>query len=168
MTGLHIRVLRGCVAASAVGAVVVQLVVPQVASSYATRFPEVAHLERPYLLASVAAIGAVEVALLAAWRLLSAAGAGTGLTGRARRWADVMAAALCGSVLLLAGVCTHAGFVEQVGGPPMALGLLSSPALVLGARILRRAVVDVLRDGDGDRLGGSSRTPTVPPPSPAT
>lgn len=167
MTGLHIRFLRAWVAALAAGAVVVQAVVlPQVASSSAARYPEVAHLERPYLVASVAAVGAVEVALLAAWRLLSAAETGGGLTGRARRWADVLAAALCGAVLLLAGVCAHAGFVEQVGGPPMALGLIASPVLVLGAVVLRRAAVDLLRDGRGDRLAGGPRARTVPPTSP--
>lgn len=113
------------------------VVVPRVAAGYANTYPEVAHLERPYLLAIVVALGGLEVALLAAWKIVSAAKRGEALTTRSKRWANVMAASVVLMAVLFAGVCAHAGFVESVGGPAMGFGLFVSLALVPGAVVLR-------------------------------
>jgi len=148
MTRQHAALLRVVVAALAAGAVLAQLVVvPAVAAACADRYPEVAHLELPYLVACVAAIGGFEVALLAAWQLVSAAEGGGGLTRRSRRWADGMAASLGVMAVLLAGVCAHAVFVAHVGGPPVGFGLLASLALVAGAVVLRNEAIGLLVEG---------------------
>ncbi|MEJ5867979.1 DUF2975 domain-containing protein [Pseudokineococcus sp. 5B2Z-1] len=151
MSRERLGVLRGGLVAGAVAAVLLQLVVlPRAAAGSAARFPEVAHLERPYLLVAVLALGAVELALLAAWRLVAAAESREGPTPRARRWADVMAAALVAAVALVAGVGAHAGVVEHVGGPPAGLVVVASPGLLVGVVVLRRRVLGVLRDERSD------------------
>ncbi|WP_298805413.1 DUF2975 domain-containing protein [uncultured Pseudokineococcus sp.] len=151
MTREHLGVLRAGLATAAVAVLVLQVVVlPRTAADSAARFPEVAHLERPYLLVAVLALGAVELALLATWRLVAAAEGRRGATTGARRWADVMAAALVVAVALVAGVGAHAGGVEHVGGPPAGLAVVASPGLLVGVVVLRRWVLGVLRDERSD------------------
>lgn len=153
MTRMHVPFLRSWIGALALAALLAQLVVvPRVAAANARAYPEVAHLERPYVLAIVVALGGFEVALLAAWQIVSAAKRGQALTSRSKRWANVMAASLGLMAVLFAGVFAHAGFVESVGGPPMGFGLLVSLALVPGAFVLRsKARVFSLADVD-DRV----------------
>ncbi|GAA2031061.1 DUF2975 domain-containing protein [Pseudokineococcus marinus] len=153
MTQEHLGVLRGGLATAAVAVVVLQVVVlPRTAADSAARFSEVAHLERPYLLVAVLALGAVELALLAAWRVLAAVEASGAPTTGARRWADVMAAALVVAVALVAGVGAHAGGVEHVGGPAAGLVVVASPGLLVGVVLLRRWALAVLQhERNGDR-----------------
>ncbi|NJC20931.1 hypothetical protein BJ994_000007 [Arthrobacter pigmenti] len=136
MTARHISLFRVLIGVCAIGALLAQVVVvPQVAADYADRYPEVAHLELPYLVAVVVAIGGFEVALLAAWRLLAAAKDVS--VGRSKRWINLMAASLCFTALVLAGVCVHAGSVENIGGPAMLFGVLASVAIIAGVIALR-------------------------------
>jgi len=154
MTRQRTTLLRVVVGALAAGSLLAQLVVvPRVASDLADRYPEVANLERPYVIAVVAAIGAFQVALLAAWQLPAAAAGGAGATRRSTRRVDVLAFSLCAMALVLAGICVHAGFVAHVGGPATGFGLLASLALAAGAVAARKQVLVVLVDGDADRLG---------------
>ncbi|WP_028278394.1 DUF2975 domain-containing protein [Arthrobacter sp. H5] len=138
MIGQHVSRLRIVLGALVPAALLLQfVVVPRTAASYAEAYPEVAYLEAPYLIAAVVTIGGFEVALLAAWQLLSAAEEGKASTHRSQRWANVMTASLCFMALLSAGVCVHAGSVENIGGPAMLFGLLASLALVAVALGLR-------------------------------
>ncbi|GAA4626964.1 hypothetical protein [Cellulomonas oligotrophica] len=130
------RVLRGVVAVLGVLALAVQLVVlPRTAAAAAARYPEVAHLEAPYLLATVLAVLALEIALVAAW--MAAPGASAG----AARWIDVGAVGLVVSALLLVLVLAHAGFVENVGGPPVPIGIVLLLGLAAAVPPLRRAAL---------------------------
>ncbi|GAB3531905.1 hypothetical protein GCM10027403_03120 [Arthrobacter tecti] len=135
----HVPRLRIVIGAIAFLAMLVQIVViPRIAANYANDYPEVAYLAPPYVVAIVIAIGSFEVALLAAWQLLSAAEAGDTLTSRSPRWANVVAASLLFMAMIFAGVCVHAGSVASVGGPAMLFGLLASLAVVPAAFALRK------------------------------
>ncbi|MCW2131926.1 DUF2975 domain-containing protein [Arthrobacter sp. VKM Ac-2550] len=146
----RLRIIFG---AFALGALLAQLVVvPLVAADYAEAYPEVAYLAPPYVTAIVVAIGGFEVALLAAWQLLSAAVVGEASAGRSKRWANVMAVSLGLMAVLFAGVCVHAGSFAAVGGPPMLFGLLTSLALVPVAFGIRNKALDFLLDDDAHRV----------------
>jgi hypothetical protein len=152
MTRQEALPLRCALGALALVAVLAQfVVVPQMAADYAGAYPEVAYLASPYVTAIVIAIGAFEVALLAAWQLLSAAvsgavsGAGGPSTSRPTRWANVLAASLAFMAVLIAGVCVHAGSFAAVGGPAMLFGLIACLALVPAAFVLRNRAMGPYR-----------------------
>lgn len=141
------------------GALIAQLIlVPALAASLAEDYPQVAHLQMPYLVAVTVAIGGFEVTVVAAWRLLVAAAVDTvaapaaaadtvataaewPTTDRVRRWANVMTVSLGVMAVISAGVFLHAGWVEEIGGPPMLFGLLASMAVLLTAPVLSRGVM---------------------------
>lgn len=134
------------IAAIALAAVATQwLIVPQVARGFAEAYPEVAYLAPPYTIAMVAAIGSFEVGLLAAWQLISAARTKKVLSSGTRQWANTMAASVALMAMLFAGVCAHASFIADIGGPPVFLGLLAALALVPGSVILREVTMGYLR-----------------------
>lgn len=146
----RLRIIFG---ALALGALLAQLVVvPLVAADYAEAYPEVAYLAPPYVAAIAVAIGGFEVALLAAWQLLSAAVADDASAGRSKRWANVMAASLSLMAVIFAGVCVHAGSFAAVGGPAMLFGLFASLALVPVAFGIRNKAMDFLLDNDAHRV----------------
>ncbi|GAA1106566.1 hypothetical protein GCM10009650_07180 [Nesterenkonia jeotgali] len=138
------------------GALIAQLIlVPALAASLAADYPQVAHLQMPYLAAVTVAIGGFEVAVVAAWRLLTVAAVDTDAapaavadtvataaerptTDRVRRWANIMTVSLGVMAVISAGVFLHAGWVGNIGGPPMLFGLLASMAVLLTAPVLRR------------------------------
>ncbi|WP_312178515.1 DUF2975 domain-containing protein [Arthrobacter sp.] len=137
MTRQETLPLRCVLAALALAALLAQLVlVPGAAAGFAADYPEVAYLAAPYVTVIVVAIGGFEVALFAAWQLLSAAERGGASDGWPPRWANLMAASLGFMAVLFAGVFAHTGFAG-VGSPPMLFGLLASLALVPGAVVLR-------------------------------
>lgn len=169
MTREHVAVARGTVAGLAVMALLAQVwVVPRAAAEAAVRWPEVAHLEVPYLVAVVGAILAFEVALVAAWMLLGirterlTAPGGTDARRRARRRAHVMTVSLVAAAVILAGVLAHAAFVENVGGPPSFLGLIVCLVIVPVALRLGRGAVDLVLDDDGGAPGTSRPGHEVP------
>ncbi len=122
--------------------------VPTAAAEYAARYPEYADLARPYVIVIGVAIGLFELALLAGWQVLSAAGGNT-RTRRKRWWAIALLVALGSSGAMFVGVFVHAGSVAGVGGPPMLFGLLVSLAVVICAIVLRRKALEfTLEDGN--------------------
>lgn len=134
MADAQVRVVRGFLVVLALMAVAVQVVaLPRTAAAAAERYPEVAHLEAPYLLVTVLAVLALEIALVAAW--VAAPGTSPG----ALRWIDVGAVALVVSALLLVLALWHAGFVENVGGPPVPMGIVLLLGLAAAVPPLRRA-----------------------------
>lgn len=152
MTRQQVPLLRVAIGALALVALATQaLVVPRVAAACADAYPEVAYLERPYVVAVVVAIVGFEAALFAAWQLLSAVKAGEASTGRAKRWANVMAGSLYCMAVVLAGVCVHAGFVANVGGPADVFGILASLAVVAVAFVVRHRAMGLSLDRGVDR-----------------
>ena len=138
--------LHMAIAAIALAAIATQgLIVPQVARGFAEAYPEVAYLAPPYTIVIAIAIGSLEVGLLAAWQLISAARTSKILSSGSRRWANAMAASVALMATLFAGVCAHASFVADVGGPPVFLGLLAALALVPGSVILREVTMGYLQ-----------------------
>ncbi len=98
-------------------------IVPNLAADAATRYPELAGLARPYVIAigGVGGLGLFEVALLAAWRVLSEAAKSDGATTRKKRWADVVTLALVLMAVVFAGV-----FVTRAPSPASAVRRCSS------------------------------------------
>lgn len=132
------------------------VVIPGMASSYAHRYPEVAHLEVPYSTASIAAIVAFELALLSAWMVAST----TGHDASDRRWVNAATAAWFSMLLIVAGICVHAGAIANVGGPAMLFGLVLSCGLGIAALVLRPQVLQMLHDRRGSSTGGSDESST--------
>ncbi|MGJ9372091.1 hypothetical protein [Nesterenkonia sp. CF4.4] len=133
---LGIRITLGTLA---FGALIAQLiVVPRTAAGLAEKYPQVAHLESPYLVAVTVALVGFEAALLAGWMLVTGTCAESASVGRVRWWANGMTASLGVTALVLAGVFLHAGWVENVGGPPMLFGLVACLAVLPVALMLRR------------------------------
>ncbi|MDM7989484.1 DUF2975 domain-containing protein [Arthrobacter sp. zg-Y877] len=147
MTRQEALPLRCAVVAFALTAVLLQVVaVPRLAAGAADAYPEVAYLASPYVTVIGAAVVAFEVALLAAWQLVSASvvnrSAARGSTG----WANTAAVSLGVMAVLCAGVFAHAGFIEHIGGPAMLFGLLIFLALVPVAFALRYGVLGWLEE----------------------
>ena len=113
------------------------LLVPREAGEYAAAYPSAAYLAVPYAVAVVAAIACFEVALLAAWQILTAAVADAAPGSTTPKWANVVAVSLSLTGVILAGICAHAGSVAGVGGPAMLLGVLAGLGLVPAAFALR-------------------------------
>lgn len=150
MTRQQVPVLRVAICALALVALVLQVVVPLVAAACAVAYPEVAYLERPYVAAVVAALVGFEVALLSAWQLFNVSPADDASTRPMKRWADALAGSLCFMAVVVAGVCVHAAFVANVGGPLTMLGLLVCVAVVPTAVVLRhRAASSSMRGALG-------------------
>lgn len=165
MTASEFLGIRITLGALALGALIAQLlVVPFVAAGLAEEYPQVAHLESPYLAAVTVAILGFEAALLACWMLVTGAVAESASARRVRRWANGMTASLGFMAVLLGGVFVHAGWVENVGGPPMLFGLLACLAVLPGAWMLRgsalRCLPTTLRE-PGAR-GGPVESPHAP------
>ncbi|TYD00605.1 DUF2975 domain-containing protein [Arthrobacter echini] len=145
-----------------VAALLVQVVViPRAGSSVAGAYPEVAHLAPPTIAVLIIAVIGFELAIVAAWYLVSIAVASKALTGEARRWADVIAASLTGMAVLGAGVCAYMGFVANIGGPAMLFGLLASLALIPIAVALRAWVMNWFDRSASARSSGLPVLPTI-------
>lgn len=119
----------------------VQLVVlPRTAASNAREYPELAYLEPLYVTALVIALIGLEVALLAAWQLVSATRVDKTAGSHPGLWSNVMVVSLSLMAMIFAGVCLHAGWVVNVGGPAVLFGIVGSIAVVVLAFAIRRWV----------------------------
>ncbi|MCC9204532.1 DUF2975 domain-containing protein [Arthrobacter sp. zg-Y769] len=142
MTRQEALPLRCALVTFALAALVVQfVVVPRIAARAADAYPEVADLASPYVTVIGVAVAAFELALLAAWQLVSAAAADRSAQRRSTGWANIMAVSLGAMAVLFAGVFAHAGSVENIGGPAMLFGLLLFLALIPVAVALRNGVL---------------------------
>jgi hypothetical protein len=142
MTKQEALPLRFFLGVLVLAALLAQLVViPSAGATYAGAYPQVADLAPLSVTALVVAFMGFEIALLAAWQLISAAVAGRALTSRSTRWVNVMTASLFVTAVILGGLCVYIGSVARVGGPAMLFGILFSLALVPTAFALRRWVV---------------------------
>lgn len=141
MTQQEASVPRFFIGLSALGILAVQLVIlPRTAAGYAREYPEVAYLEPLYVTALVIALIGLEVALLAAWQLVSATRVDKASGSRPGLWSNVVAASLSFMAVIFAGVCLHAGWMVGIGGPAVLFGIVGSIAVVVSAFALRRWV----------------------------
>lgn len=137
----QILLLRIAVVMLALGSILAQLfITPLVARSFAAAYPEVAYLELPYTVAVIVAIGGFELALLAAWQILSLVKREAIFIGPPMRWMNFMTACFLFAAATLVGIIMHATFMANIGTPAMLFGLLSSIAFGTSALFLRSAV----------------------------
>ncbi len=148
MNDLARRLLRIALVVLLLGSLLVQVLLPVLASQVGTRFPEVAYLVVPYSVAAILFVGCGQVVSLAVWRLLHLVDRGAIFTGRALRWVNVIMA--CGAVatLLSAGVLVHMlRFVPGGGGPMiyyLAACVVGGLAFVLLMVVMRGLLISAI------------------------
>jgi hypothetical protein len=150
MNTLATRLLGVALVVLLLGSVLAHVLVPAYASELGTRFPEVAYLVVPYLLAAILFIGGGQVALLVVWRLLSLVDGGVIFTRRSVRWVDVILACAAVATFLSAGVLVHMlGFVPCGGGPMiyyLAACITTGLAFVLLMVVMRGLLLSAVAD----------------------
>ena len=150
MTALAIRLLRVALAVLLLGTVLVQVLLPMLASEEGRLFPEVAYLVVPYSVAGILFIGCGQVALLVVWRLLSMVNGRVIFTRRALRLVDVISGCAAVATVLSAGVLIHMlGFVPGGGGPViylLAACVAGGLAFVLLMIVMRGLLVSAIAD----------------------
>lgn len=146
----QIPFLRVALGVLALGAVLAQfLFVPLVAAAYAAKYPELADLAQPYVVALVVAIAGFEAALVSAWQIVTLASSESDRAATKAQWAGILSVSLCFMALLFIGVFAHAGLVANVGGPPVLMGLMMSLAVAFGAIVIRKLAMRFSFAGDG-------------------
>jgi len=141
MSTSYVASLRSVLVVLALGALALQtVVVPLVARDLAGTYPEVEYLATPYTVAVIVALVGFEVALLAVWRLLTLGGQGDVRSSSSKPWVDLLGFSVSFGALVMAGICVHAGFVADVGGPATLLGTVASLALAVVSVLSRNAV----------------------------
>ncbi|MBX3030945.1 MAG: DUF2975 domain-containing protein [Chloroflexi bacterium] len=150
MHTLAIQSLRVALVILLLGSVLVQVLLPVMASGFGEGTPEVAYLVVPYSLAAILFIGCVQVALLAVWRLLSMIRGEAIFTGRAVRWVDIIIACASVATVLTVGVLVHMlGFVPGGGGPTvyfMAATIFGGLTFLLLMVVMRGLLVSAVAD----------------------
>ena len=142
---------RGALVLLVLGALLLQIVLPSLATEMSAGYSEVAHLALPYAVAGIAALGAVEVGLFALWRLAGMVRSDRVFSEAAFRWVDVLRVALTAAAVLTAAPMVHLLFVVGVGGPGIVLGLAATVALGGGAVLLVTVMRGILRTAIADR-----------------
>src|SRR5450759_2167413 len=150
MTKLAIRLLRVALVVLLFGTVLVQVLLPVLASEEGRIFPEVAYLVVPYSVAGILFIGCGQVVLLVLSRLLSIVDRRVIFSRRALRLVDVITACAAVATVLSAGVMIHMlGFVPGGGGPIIYLlaaciagGLAFMLLMVVMRGLLESAIAD--------------------------
>lgn len=139
MDAMQLKSARLTIIGLFVSAVALQaVVIPVAAAGFATRYPEVAHLQAPYVTGLVIAVVGFQLALVAAWKVATDLASEQSSAQKRSRWSAIAVLALCLMALAAACVFAHASFVALVGGPPVMLGLLLSVAIVPGALVARK------------------------------
>ncbi|MGI5189603.1 DUF2975 domain-containing protein [Promicromonospora sp. CA-289599] len=91
MNTFVVRLLRAVILLMLLGVLITQAwVLPDIARSLATRYPEVDHLRTPALTVSIIGLTAAHVVLVCAWRLLTMVRHDTVFSTSAFRWVDVI------------------------------------------------------------------------------
>jgi hypothetical protein len=127
MSKIVVRLLRVALVVLLLGSVLVQVLIPAMASEAARTFPEVDYLVVPYSVAGILVIACGQVALVAVWRLLSMISGGVIFTRRSLRSVDVITACVAVATALNAAVWIHLLIVHG-GGPGIILWLAASLA----------------------------------------
>lgn len=131
MTKQEALPLRISFAVLTLGALLIQLIlVPQARDSFADKFSDAAYLALPYATAIAVGLIGFEVAVLAAWQLVSAARTERSLNPRSMRWTNVLAGSLGFMALVFVGVCAHTLFWTKFGAPAVLFGFLVSLGMV--------------------------------------
>jgi uncharacterized membrane protein YedE/YeeE len=143
MSRLVILALRVLLVLIGLGALGAQVVIVYVVATH----PEVDPADRAvaYAVLGVAAIGCVQVALVALWVLLAMVRRGAIFDERAFRWVDVITVAGFAAALLVAAFCAHVGELDDapglvlIGGGLAAGGAAFALLMVVMRGLLRTA-----------------------------
>src|SRR5690554_237638 len=141
MHHIVVLVLRVELSALLLGSLVAQAAMPKLAWDQAREFPEVAYLATPYAIIAIAAIAALQVAMLVVWRLLTLVAEGELTTRRGVRCLDAITAGVVVATALTAGTLLHLLAVVGVGGPGVVLAFLGCTAAGTALVALLRAAL---------------------------
>ncbi|GHG50404.1 hypothetical protein GCM10011331_13040 [Flavimobilis marinus] len=131
------------------GSLVLQAAMPTIAAEQAREFPEVAHLAAPYTVLAIAAIAAVQVAMLVVWRLLTLIAESELNTRCGLRCLDAITASVAVATALSTGTLFHLLVIVGVGGPGVVLAFVGCTAA--GSGVV--AVLWVLRGAQATAIG---------------
>ncbi|ROR96081.1 hypothetical protein EDD28_0655 [Salana multivorans] len=134
-----------------VGALLVQVVlIPLVARSLASTYPDLADLFFAYTWWAIGAMCGVQAALLVLWRLVGLAAERTLTPSRLTRLTGIAAIFFSLAATAFACLFLHVGLVARLGSPSVLLGLLASLALALLSPVVIRTTGGlVARAGKG-------------------
>ncbi len=145
-----LRLLRVELSLVLLGSVLVQAVLPSLAHDQGRDFPEVAHLATPYTVLAIAAIAALQVAMLVLWRFLTLVSKREHTTRRGLRCLDAIMGSVAVATALTTGTLFHLLVIVGVGGPGVVLAFVgctaAGSALVAVLWVLRRAQASRIDD----------------------
>jgi hypothetical protein len=135
MHRLLIATLRlGIAAAILVGLFGQVVVIPAMAADEIDRFPAYEPLAAPYMTIAILGVACAQVALAAAWMLLTMVRRGALFTPAAFRWVDTVIGASSAATLLALGVSGHLAFGDVPAPDSMtAFGNLVAAVVCVGA-----------------------------------
>lgn len=119
------------------GTLVVQLLfLPLLSWEAAREVPEVAYLRIPYLIATIAMVGCVQVALVAVWMLLGRVRRRIIFDAGALRWVDTIIGAGVAVSLIALGIFVHLTAFVNAGPPVVVLALSATVTVGLAVTLL--------------------------------
>lgn len=137
--------LKGLLAAGFAVCLLMQVwILPWLAATYADEEPDLAGLRWPVLLICIAGLLAVELVVVATWRLLDAVAAGRIFDAQALRWVDRIIGALAVGTVL-AGVLLVIDVVAAAGPLSVPVAFLLVTAAGLGSVLLMIVMRGLLR-----------------------
>lgn len=145
------RAVQGLLIVMFLGMVLAQVLTPFVAVAAGEEFPEVAHLVVPYSVAAILALVAVEVALVAVWRLAGLSAGGRVFAPAALRWVDVIIGCAAAVAVLSAAVWVHLVLIEATGGPGAMLAIAFAAIFSAGLALLMVVMRGLLTSAIADR-----------------
>ncbi|HRN30438.1 MAG TPA: DUF2975 domain-containing protein, partial [Terrimesophilobacter sp.] len=118
---------------------------PLLAVEAARELPEVAYLQTPYLILTIAMVACVQVALVAIWRLLTLVRRGAIFSDRAYRWVDVVIGAALTASAIAIGLLVHLSVFVNAGPPLVVLALFATATVGLTVALLVVVMRGLLR-----------------------
>lgn len=113
-------------------------VVPDVAEQMASRNPEVAYLQLPGIVITIAFLLCVQLALVCVWRLLTLAGASVIFSADAFKWVNgILCLVIAATLLILGSFIT----LQAAGVASGAVNVICALGVVLGAGFALLVVV---------------------------
>lgn len=133
------------------GTLLMQALLPVVASGLAQQYWELEPVATPYAVLGILALVSFEIALVALWVLASMVETDRVFSMAALRWVDVLRVSLVASFLLAGTPMAHLLFGVGVGGPGVLLAFAATLVVAVGAGLLMTVLRGLLVAATTDR-----------------
>ncbi len=145
------RALKAVLVVLALGTLLMQALLPVVASGLAQQYWELEPVATAYAVLGILALASFGVALVALWMLASMVETDRVFSSAALRWVDVLRASLVATFLLAGTPMAHLLFGVGVGGPGILLALAGTLVIGVGAGLLMTVLRGLLVAATTDR-----------------